>query len=245
MRESFTCGDADALVAYLYDESEPQMKEAIETHLVWCAACERQIEELTWTRRQLAVWTPPPAELGFQITDARHQPGSRVAEPRVAWWQAPLPAWAQAVAAVLVFGAGLSVGLLRDAGAPATSARTVAVDTPSRSDLTALENRLRAEVAQMRVAAEPAAAPPAVNEEAILKRVEALVAESEGRQRREFTLRSVELARDFEAQRRLERAWFSETLGQFQGVTGAEVRQQREAIDRISNYLVTVSQSGK
>ena len=38
----------------------------------------------------------------------------------------------------------------------------------------------------------------------ILKKVEAVVAQSEERQRREFTLRSVEMARDFEAQRRID-----------------------------------------
>ena len=78
----------------------------------------------------------------------------------------------------------------------------------------------------------------------IMQKVEALVAQSEERQRREFTLRSVELARDFEAQRRVDLASVRETLGPLQGVTGTEIRQQREAIDRINNFI-RVSQQGR
>jgi hypothetical protein len=75
-----------------------------------------------------------------------------------------------------------------------------------------------------------------------MKKMEALVTESEERQRREFTLRSVELARDIEAQRRIDMASVRETFGQFQGVTGTEIRQQREAIDQINSYIRRVSQ---
>jgi hypothetical protein len=77
-----------------------------------------------------------------------------------------------------------------------------------------------------------------------MKKVEALVAQSEERQRREFTLRSVELARDFEAQRRIDMATVRDSMGQFQGVAGTEIRQQREAIDRINN-LIRVSQQSR
>jgi hypothetical protein len=77
-----------------------------------------------------------------------------------------------------------------------------------------------------------------------MQKIEALVAQSEERQRREFTLRSVELARDIEAQRRIDMASVREAVGQFQGVTGTEIRQQREAIDRINNFI-RVSQQGQ
>jgi hypothetical protein len=78
----------------------------------------------------------------------------------------------------------------------------------------------------------------------IMKKVEALLAQSEERQRREFTLRSVEMARAFETQRRVDMASVRETVGQIQGVTGTEIRQQREAIDRINNFI-RVSQQGR
>jgi hypothetical protein len=70
-----------------------------------------------------------------------------------------------------------------------------------------------------------------------MRRVQALVEESEERQRREFTLRSVDLARDFETQRRVDLATIRDTMGQLQGVTGAEFRQQRDAIDRLNTFI--------
>jgi len=83
----------------------------------------------------------------------------------------------------------------------------------------------------------------ASSDEDIMTKVEALVAQSEERQRREFTIRSVEMARDFEAQRRIDMASVRETVGQFQGVATTEIRQQREAIDRMNNFI-RVSQQG-
>jgi len=84
----------------------------------------------------------------------------------------------------------------------------------------------------------------ASSDDDMMKKVEALVAQSEERQRREFTLRSVEMAREFEAQRRIDMATVRETVGQFQGVAGTEIRQQREAIDRINNFI-RVSQQAR
>jgi hypothetical protein len=115
-------------------------------------------------------------------------------------------------------------------------------DAVSRTDLADVERRLRAEMGDLRDATRPTQA--AVSDEAIMRKVQALLEQSEERQRREFTLRSVELARDFETQRRVDLASVRETVGQLQGVTGAEIRQQREAIDRINNFI-RVSQQGR
>jgi hypothetical protein len=117
-------------------------------------------------------------------------------------------------------------------------------DGASRTDLTQLEQRLKAEMSQMRAAVSTPAPQRALAEDEMMKKVEALVTQSEERQRREFTLRSVELARDIETQRRIDMASVREAVGQFQGVTGTEIRQQREAIDRI-NSLIRVSQQGQ
>ena len=245
MRELFTCGDGGALVAYLYGEDAPAQRDAVAAHLHGCESCARQVDDLRWTRRSLDAWTVPPAALGFQIAEPPDEAGAMLESATVPapWWRAPLPAWAQVAAAVLVFGAGLSIGLARDARGVAAPSQA-AVDAASRSDLTALEETLRAEVADLRRASAQVTPAP-VTESAILRRVEALLAESEARQRREFTLRSVELARDVESQRRVDLASVQESLGQLQGVTGVELRQQREAIQRFNNYLVSVSQQGR
>jgi len=248
MSVTFECGDKNALVAYLYEECEPELRDVISGHLTRCDSCSSEIDGLGWTRSRLEVWTPPMPELGFQM----HLPPQ---EARLPWWRAPLPAWAQAVAALVIFGVGLSVGLARGPAAvrevasnqpPPATVSTTSIDTASRDDLVQLEERLKSAIAQMRTAApvrQVAASAPSSDEET-LKKVEALLAQSEERQRREFTLRSVEMARDFEAQRRIDMASVREAVGQFQGVTGNEIRQQREAIDRI-NSLIRVSQQGR
>jgi hypothetical protein len=239
MSETFECGDKGALVAYLYEECEPEMREAIAGHLMRCGSCSSEIDGLGWTRQRLEAWTPPVSALGFQMP----------AQSPLSWWRTPLPAWAQAAAAVLIFGVGLSVGSARGPAASPQVAVTQpvvapSVDTASRAELSQLEQRLKSEIAQIRTTVSTPVRPTAASSDDVLKKVEALVAQSEERQRREFTLRSVELARDFETQRRIDMATVRETVGQFQGVTGTEIRQQREAIDRINN-LIRVSQQGR
>ncbi len=246
MSLTFECGDKNALVAYLYEECEPELRDEISGHLTRCESCSSEINGLGWTRRRLEVWTPPMPELGFQLPVP-------VQEARIPWWRAPLPAWAQAVAAVVIFGVGLSVGLARNPADPpqaavnqpaATIKPAVPANTVSHTDLSQLEARLKSEIAQMRAATTPVRQVVTSSDEEIMKKVETLLAQSEERQRREFTLRQVEMARDFEAQRRIDMASVRETVGQFQGVTGTEIRQQREAIDRINNFI-RVSQQGR
>lgn len=243
MSEIFECGDAAALVAYLYDECEPETRDAITRHLTRCSACSGEIAGLGVARRSLVSWTPRMPELGFRIP-------APVQEERTPWWRSPLPAWAQSMAAMLIFGAGLSIGLARgsapdDTAASNQPATAAVLDTVSRGELTQLEQRLKSEMAQIRTAApvQPVRAAASSDDE-IMKKVEALVAQSEERQRRDFTLRSVEMAREFETQRRVDLASVRETLGPLQGVTGTELRQQREAIDRINNFI-RVSQQGR
>jgi len=105
-----------------------------------------------------------------------------------------------------------------------------------------LEQTLRGEMAQLArtYVAAPAPTPVAARsgDDAIMQRVQALITQSEERQRIEFTERSVRQASAYEAQRRADFESVRATFGQ----TGAEVRQQRQAIDEINRYLVRVNQ---
>jgi anti-sigma factor RsiW len=251
MTQKFECGDNAALVGYLYDECEPSERRAIEAHLAHCAACAAEVGALSSTRMHLSAWTPPESDLGFRIvSEAR----SNVLRPKQ-WWHRPLPAWVQAAAAVLIFGAGLWLGVMRGgqntsselASAPAARVApgmsdvavsvTQPTETPevSRDDLAALEQRLRGEMSQLRTAAAPVVSS---SDAQLLARVRALIDESEQRQRRELALRTAEIIRDVDAQRQYDFARVQRALGQFEGQTGLEFQRQRQDL----NNLIRVSQ---
>jgi anti-sigma factor RsiW len=276
MSETFQCGDNSALVGYLYDECDPAERAAIDAHLAVCAACAAELAALGSTRLQLRAWTPPEAELGFQIVrphastaarpaldDVEEQasrpgpqlrPVGRPVPGPAPWFRQPLPAWAQAAAACLIFAAGLWLGVARgnapalqpgasrsDAPAVAAVAPEAAAATPvSVADLAALERRLRGEIAQMRSAdaTTMAAASPTASDAQLLSRVRDLIAESEQRQQRELALRTRQVLQDVDSQRQLDLAQIQRSFGQMEGLTGAQVREQRDML----NYLMRVSQ---
>jgi len=82
----------------------------------------------------------------------------------------------------------------------------------------------------------PAAVP--VSQDAVLQQVRTLLEQSEERQRRDFTLRMVDLASNIETQRRVDLATVRQSMGQRETVIGTELRQQREALDRVNNILI-------
>jgi hypothetical protein len=99
----------------------------------------------------------------------------------------------------------------------------------------AADDRLAREVAELRTELASlrrvATAAPAVPNQPPLAQVRAMLEESEERQRVEFTARSAQLARDFEVRRRVDLDQVNQTLVRVQGQAGAEVRQQRQAIE--------------
>jgi len=241
MSETFTCGDHGALMSYLYDECTPAERRAVLAHAAICSACAEELAALGAAREQLAAWTPPEAQLGFRIV--ADTPPANVLRPS-RWWQTPMPAWAQAAAAALIFTTGVTLGALRATTAPpaspSTATRVAATGASvTRADLAALEQRVRAEMTQARTVSQPSAATP--GEARVLERVRAMIDESEQRQRRELALRTAEMVRDFDAQRNDDLVRIERTLGQMDGTTGAEVAQQRQML----NYLMRVSQRGQ
>ena len=243
----YQCGDNAALVGYVYDECEAAERAAIGAHVAVCGACAAELAALESTRIQLRTWSPPDAALGFLITrrEPSETPAARASAsvlrpPR--WLARPMPAWVQMAAAVTIFAAGLSLGVARGL-APAAAPPQARAATPpppssqgvSPDQLAALEQRLRAEISQSR---QVPAASASTGDGQLLARVRALIDESEQRQQRELALRTAEIIRDFDSQRRLDLAQIQRSFGQIEGVTGAEVRQQRQMLD----YLIRVSQ---
>jgi anti-sigma factor RsiW len=250
MTQTFTCGDHGALVSYLYDECEPSERRAISAHVAVCSGCAEEIASLDATRELLGAWSPPDAQLGFRVvSDAPRPDVSNVLRPS-RWWQQPMPAWAQAAAAAVIFATGVTLGALRGTTAttdaptsnPGGSNVTLAPATPgavTAGDLSALEQRLRTELSQMRNTNGPATG--SAGDAQIVERVRAMIQESEQRQQRELALRTAEIVRDFDAQRQGDLTRIERAMGQMDGTTGVEVAQQRQML----NYLMRVSQRGQ
>lgn len=249
MNDIFQCGDSAALVAYLYDECAPGEQALIDAHLKGCAICASEIEGLRATRRTLAMWTPPEQALGFRITREHEPRPASIIEPKIAWWRAPLPAWAQAAAALVIFGVGLSVGSARNtvqdpaATGPAASVLPATMQPAaagvSRDELTQLEQRIRAELGQLRASntATPVAARG--SDEALIQRVRTMIDESAADERRNFTERMLNMADVIERQRRVDLAQIGNSMGQFRGATRDEIRQQNEAFSEALRRLVS------
>jgi anti-sigma factor RsiW len=251
MSETFICGDHGALVSYLYDECAADERRAMSAHVAICGACAGELVALGATREQLAMWTPPDAQLGFKIVSEAAPPAQAGRRDNVLrpapWWSRPLPAWAQAAAAAVIFAVGMALGMARSGEAPAAPRNVVqpsaAAAVATKADLVALERQLHAEIAQAHpVSTSVPVAPAAATADArILERVRAMIDDSEQRQQRELALRTAEMVRDFGAQRNEDLSRIERTFGQMDGTTGVEVAQQRQMI----NYLMRVSQRGQ
>jgi anti-sigma factor RsiW len=108
---------------------------------------------------------------------------------------------------------------------------------PWQADLVALARQLRTEFHASQPSAVPVRSAQASDAETI-KRVRALVDESERKQQRELALRVAEVVRDVQSERRADLVRIEQSLGQIQSNTGVEVMKQRQLL----NYLVRVSQ---
>jgi hypothetical protein len=150
-------------------------------------------------------------------------------------------------AAAAIFAVGLSLGIARGTmrEAPsevATAAAPLTASAPGErvtaASLDALEQRLRDEIAQLRPSSPDPAVAQGPADVQLLARVRALIDDSERRQQRELALRTAQIVRDFDSQRRVDLEQIQRNFGQIEGLTNAEVREQRQML----NYLMRVSQ---
>jgi hypothetical protein len=254
-------GDRDeALVASLYDDgSDAGERGLFEAHLVTCARCSDELAELRGVRAQLSHWAPP--EPAFAVSNLKSEISNQQ------WWR-QVPAWAQVAAALLVLGVsagianldvrydanGLSVrtgwmtppsratsaGPSDAAPSPNGVAQSGTTSAPWRTDLAALERQLTSELRAMKASTAqglPAHATSTADAE-VLRRVRALIDESEKRQQSELALRVAEVMRDVTAQRRADLLNIDRTLDVVQNNLGVEVMKDRRRL----NLLYRASQ---
>jgi len=171
---------------------------------------------------------------------------------RRSWWRAA-PAWAQVAAALLVLGvsagiANLDVRYDRNGlnirtgwSRPQADASAIASKDADnwRAELASLEQQLRSEVRASQAASSSAtqqAVPVQVahsSDADLMRRVKALVDDSERRQRNELALRMGEAMRDLNTQRQADLRKIDQNLGMFQDRTGVEVLRNRQKLDYI------------
>jgi anti-sigma factor RsiW len=259
MSTTFQCDDKDTLISFVYDEIDADARRQVVAHLRTCATCASEIDGLRLVRHELAEWQPPVLPLDFQIVQ---KPATVLRSAR--WSLGAVPAWAQVAAAVLVMAAGAAIanlqvqyggdGLRVSTGwmAPAQPAPAGAVALPASEDwrpaLTALESDLRRELQMMQASSKQADAPPrgiptgaTIDANALLRRVQTLVNESEERQRQDLAIRMTRFGREVEMQRRSDIARINGVFGQLNGRTGVVEGNQREVVNllrRVSTQQV-------
>jgi len=181
------------------------------------------------------------------------------------WAFAQVPVWARAAAAVLVIGAGLglanlqvqygpaglqvSTGWMTPAAAPARGAAAANASAAGwRPELAALEADLRREMQTLRTSTSTTAPEPAVasvaaraggDEQAILRRVQSLIQESERRQQQDLALRLRQFGSDVEMQRRADLVRLEQGFDRFQGRSGAAIAQQQRVLDLLVRASTT------
>ena len=255
----------DALIACLYDDGiETPERAAFDAHLAACGRCRDELASLRGVRAQLARWSPPEPAFARQLSVEPPSPirlskSSDRPQPATSWRH--VPAWAQVAAALLFLGVSAAIanfdvrydgdGLRVRTGwmqpeatpaatapAPAAGATSTAAAAPWQADLAALERQIRTELRDVRTTAAAAAQRPSASDADLLRRVRALVDDSEKRQQGELALRLAEALRDISAQRQADLVKIDRTLGVVQNNLGVEVMKDRQRL----NLLYRASQ---
>lgn len=253
------CDSKELLVSFLYDELDLPARRTFEAHLASCPECRAEVAELRDTRALVASWTPPEPDFGFRIVGR----GTAAAAPAPPPRYRLAPAWGLAAAAVLVLAAGAAIANLEvrydagglsvrtgwqhapaalTAGGGAAAVPGVAVDWKAQAE--ALDRRVHdlEQVVAMRPQAAHVqdASASDLSDAAVLQRVRELIGQSEARQQRVLAGRLTELSTGFERQRRVDLAAIDQGMARLQNANGAEVKQYRDAIQRI--YRATYQQ---
>ena len=244
------CDSKELLVSFLYDELDPAAKRAFDIHLATCAECRDELAELRITRGQIASWAPPEPDFGFRIVRGAAAPPSA---PRFRL----TPAWGLAAAALLVVAAGAAIanldvrygrdGLVVRTGWQHASDAPVSADRAGAAGLTPVDWKTQADTfdrrlhdleqaisARSRTSAVQNASVSDMSDAEVLQRVREMLGQSEARQQRALAVRTAEITREVDAQRKLDLAAIDQGMARLQNTSGAEVKSYRDAIQRLA-----------
>ena len=234
----------DALLDYLYEEGDAAERLAVAKHLQECAPCAVAVLEFQNVRGMLGDWKSPAADLGFRIVQEGGRPvGARAQEPaRQRWsWVSGSPSrsmpWLQAVAAVLLFSAGVAVSQLNvgvrngsvTIGMGAGSVRGASITLPP-DRVQAPDNPITREEIERLIAERLQSNPSSADAEGLLQRVRAMIDQSELRQQRELALRLSQVSREVDTQHQADLFKIQQDFG-----------KQQEALE----YIVRTSGGAK
>ena len=225
-------GFRDERMDVLYGEADAATVRRVDEHHAQCSSCRDEMAALRRVRRDLAAWELP------QGVEARPVP----VRSRAAWLAA-----AAAVVAALGGGVWLSgTQMRRDPGMASVHWGASASDIERA--LARQEARHREEMAALRASLAslpPAEAPAPASAErrsgpddALLRRVEEMIRQSEARQEAKVTARLAAMSESVETQRRYDLARVSAGLSYLEGKTGQDVVRTTE----LMGYVLQASQ---
>lgn len=266
------CDKQELIVDYVYDELSASEQAALQRHLATCAGCRMEVEELRATRGYLASWTPPEPDLGFRVIRGgsapapalprrvRFAPAFSFAAAAALVLAAALAianveirygtdgmtvrtGWAQRVDPGPVPASRPDVELAGGAPSPAGAATA-----PAGDDFAALDRRLREIEAVLAARTGPdtgvrvASSDERMSDAEMLRRVRQIVSDAESRQETAVAQLLLQVAHDFDQQRRADLARLQQGLGQYQGLTNAEIAQNREMVNQLVRAATTTRQ---
>lgn len=226
----------EALLDYLYEEGDPAERVKVAQHLQQCAPCSVAVLELQSVRGLLAEWTPPEVSLGFKVVQAD--------EPAPVQMPAHLPVqkgsrslfWAQAVAAVALFTAGMAASQLRVQyadGALTVRARGAESAAITEAPVAHSGTDILLPPGSFERGAMSAPQSASSSADEMLRRVQALIDQSESRQRRELALRLQDVMNEFDTQRQADMLRVDQNFGQLENQTSAEIARNRALVNQV------------
>lgn len=255
---TYSDGREAQLVSYLYGEMTADERHEFSRHLSGCVACRAELGALEELRGDLATWSAPEVVGDIAVRTVAPAPVVAMPVAKRAWrpWR-EIPMWAQTAAAILVLGVAAGFANLditygsggftvrtgwNHAAAPAAPATAAAATTatasvPSRAEFDALAAAVRAGAAARPQTTATSASPASASDDELLRRVKALVQDSEQRQQRELALRVAEVVREGQVQRQADLEKIDRSLGMIQRNASVESMRTQQYFNSLAQRV--------